>query len=379
MKIKFSKNQRQFIINVFIICSILSITIIYFLNLILPNKTTENIATTVAGILGTAFSFFGSILVYKALQSQIKANKLITQQFNLQQFESRLYKMLDIYNLNVSNLTFIGRKSGNVFEGKKVFPHLINNFNKLKKDILNFNEQCNINLTRIIEENYKQHLIKLKKNEEIDDWAILELSYIIFFYGVGITGRKNIKSILNGKYNSDYIKKMLNYLSHKPVEYNTSDLVKDNWINLMISFEDFDNPNNQNFDKFYNGHQNNLGHYFRHIFMIIKFINEQKNITYLEKWEYSKLLRTQLSNHEQELFFLNSISIVGREWELNHIVSDDLEIENKKFITKYDLIKNIPKSSRDKYKIEELYPNLEFENELGLTDYRKKLEEKFYN
>jgi hypothetical protein len=107
----------------------------------------------------------------------------------------------------------------------------------------------------------------------------------------------------------------------------------------MLEFQVFDRPNNGAFDKYYNGHQSNLGHYYRHTFMIIKFINEQKMLTYLEKWEYSKLLRTQLSNHEQELFFLNSISILGRDWELNHMVTETKIEENNKFITKLIMIK----------------------------------------
>lgn len=92
MKIKFSKNQRQFLINVFIICLLVSIIIIYFLKLLLPNKSSQDIATTIAGILGTAFSFFGSILVYKALQSQIRANKQIQLQIQNQEIENRIEK-----------------------------------------------------------------------------------------------------------------------------------------------------------------------------------------------------------------------------------------------------------------------------------------------
>lgn len=372
-----SKKEGQFLINSFFICGFISLAILLLIRPALPNKSSQDIAATISGILGTALGFFGSILVYKALIEQVNANKLIQKQFTIQQFESRLYKMLDIYNLNVNNLKLFGRKTGNPFEGKAVFSHMINNFNKLRKEVSAFNTAKNYNNNLIISESYLTKINELNLN--INQLSVLELSYIIFFYGVGVTGRKNIKALLGEKYNQEYLKQLLNYLSNKPVEYNSSEEIKEHWRTIMLEFEVFDRPNNGAFDKYYNGHQSNLGHYYRHTFMIIKFINEQKMLTYLEKWEYSKLLRTQLSNHEQELFFLNSISILGRDWELNHIVSETKIEENNRFITKYDLIKNISKAIREKYFIESFYPNVEFEDNPGETDYRKELEKNVYN
>ena len=372
-----SKKEGQFLINSFFICGFISLAILLLIRPALPNKSSQDIAATISGILGTALGFFGSILVYKALIEQVKANKLIQKQFTIQQFESRLYKMLDIYNLNVNNLKLFGRNTGNLFEGKAVFSHMINNFNKLRKEVSAFNTAKNYNYSQIITESYLTKINELNLN--INQLLVLELSYILFFYGVGVTGRKNIKSLLGEKYNQEYLKQLLNYLSNKPVEYNSSEEIKEHWRTIMLEFEAFDRPNNGTFDKYYNGHQSNLGHYYRHTFMIIKFINEQKMLTYLEKWEYSKLLRTQLSNHEQELFFLNSISILGRDWELNHIVSETKIEENNRFITKYDLIKNISKAIREKYFIESFYPNVEFEDNPGETDYRKELEKNVYN
>lgn len=372
-----SKKEGQFLINSFFICGFISLAILLLIRPALPNKSSQDIAATISGILGTALGFFGSILVYKALIEQVNANKLIQKQFTIQQFESRLYKMLDIYNLNVNNLKLFGRNTGNLFEGKAVFSHMINNFNKLRKEVSAFNTAKNYNNNQIITESYLTKINDLNLN--INQLLVLELSYILFFYGVGVTGRKNIKSLLGEKYNQEYLKQLLNYLSNKPVEYNSSEEIKEHWRAIMLEFETFDRPNNGTFDKYYNGHQSNLGHYYRHTFMIIKFINEQKMLTYLEKWEYSKLLRTQLSNHEQELFFLNSISILGRDWELNHIVSDTKIEENSRFITKYDLIKNTSKAIREKYFIESFYPNVEFEDNPGETDYRKDLEKNVYN
>lgn len=376
---KLTNKEKQFLINSFFICGFLSFGILLLIKPTLPNKSSQDIATTISGILGTALGFFGSILVYKALSEQVKANILIQNQFNLQQFESRLYKMLEIYNHNVSNIKYKNRKTGTEYVGKNCFPAFISDYRKLANEIDYYNKKRNVDINKIITNEYREELKNKNSTIEINKWVQLEISYLIFFFGVGITGRPNLKHLLKDKFNRDYLKELLNFLSNKPVIYNSKRKHQKNWKNLIITFKVFNSPNNKNFDKYYNGHQNNLGHYYRHLFMIVKFINDQKMLNYINKWEYSKLLRAQLSNHEQELFFLNSISVLGREWELNKIILDDKALENTRLITKYDLIKNIFKASREKYFIKIFYPNVEFEDNPGETEYRKELEKEIYN
>ena len=103
MKIKLSKSQRQFLINSFIICLLLSIGIIFFLKIFLPNKSSQDIATTVAGILGTTFSFLGSVLVYLALRAQIDANEQVRKQFEKQNIDQIFFKLVDNLHNRVTN------------------------------------------------------------------------------------------------------------------------------------------------------------------------------------------------------------------------------------------------------------------------------------
>lgn len=90
MKINLTKKESQFIINSLWICCLISIFSIFILQQFIPSKTTQDIATTVSGILGTTFSFFGSILVFLALKAQIKANKQVQKQFKKQEKEQIL-------------------------------------------------------------------------------------------------------------------------------------------------------------------------------------------------------------------------------------------------------------------------------------------------
>ena len=97
--------------------------------------------------------------------------------------------------------------------------------------------------------------------------------------------------------------------------------------------------------KYYGGHQFRLGHYFRHMYQTIRYMNEQVDLSYKEKYGYIKLIRAQLSNYEQALLFFNSLSQLGRKWEMDAVVNDSCEYYNRadfELITKYNLIKNIP-------------------------------------
>lgn len=61
--------------------------------------------------------------------------------------------------------------------------------------------------------------------------------------------------------------------------------------------------------KYYNRHQSDLGHYFRNLYHVFKFIHNS-NIS--DKGRYTSLVRAQLSNDELILLFYNSISVFGR-------------------------------------------------------------------
>jgi hypothetical protein len=75
--------------------------------------------------------------------------------------------------------------------------------------------------------------------------------------------------------------------------------------------------------------------------------------------ELAGLLRAQLSNHEQALLCLNSLSIVGAAWRKNG------------FMEKFSMIKNIPESFFDpntELDVKQFYPNIVFEYERHLGD-----------
>ncbi|MDY6371733.1 MAG: putative phage abortive infection protein [Bacteroidales bacterium] len=72
----------------------------------------------------------------------------------------------------------------------------------------------------------------------------------------------------------------------------------------------------------------NLDHYFRHLYRIIKFVDESRCLTNVEKYNYLCLLRAQLSKDELLMLFYNGLSDYGNE-------------KFKPLIEKYAIFKNI--------------------------------------
>lgn len=84
------------------------------------------------------------------------------------------------------------------------------------------------------------------------------------------------------------------------------------------------------FNKFFTSHQSLIAHYFRHLYNIVKFVDEseEKYLGGKRKKFYTNLIRAQLSNYELLLLFYNSLSEHGEKF--------------KPLIEKYSILNNIP-------------------------------------
>jgi hypothetical protein len=82
----------------------------------------------------------------------------------------------------------------------------------------------------------------------------------------------------------------------------------------------------------FEGHQSRLGHYYRHLYQMVRYVDGQPNELRIEKYEYVKTIRAQLSTHEQALLLINSLTPIGRNWwDMN-------------LINEYRLVQNIPQA-----------------------------------
>jgi hypothetical protein len=247
-----------------------------------------------AAVLVTGLAFF---MQYKANQIQIKsvkdqldsnqkqldANKdqfLIQQniqakQSNKEQFENHFFEMLRLHKENVNELSIKRLSDGSVIERRNVFTTMLEEFNEL--------------------------LVRVETNQDLNKFTF-KAAYDIFFWGI-----------------NELDESILNEDARKGIY---SEIFKPNYKQI-------------NFNK-HLGHSTFLGHYFRHLFLTVKFVVKSDVVTdYKEKMKYLKILRAQLSNHEQMMLFYNWLSDgYGVAWEQG---AED----GNHFFTQYKMIHNI--------------------------------------
>jgi len=108
--------------------------------------------------------------------------------------------------------------------------------------------------------------------------------------------------------------------------------------------------------------QNYLSVYFRNMYNAIKLIDSSSFFNDEEKMNYVKILRAQLSNAELYILFFNIISRFGKKWVDNN------------YVTKYQLIQNLPSKYCDGYTPQAYFPHIKFEDEeLCLSPFKEQI------
>jgi hypothetical protein len=96
------------------------------------------------------------------------------------------------------------------------------------------------------------------------------------------------------------------------------------------------NPAKDKFENFTSAYINvwedSFGHYFRHLFLMVKFTvsKSEKSMSYEEKRNYLRILRASLTTYEQVFLYYNWLSKYGKQWEdnKNHFFTDFRMIHN---------------------------------------------------
>ena len=273
-----------------------------------------NYGSLIGGTVGILFSLAGVLFLILNLENQ-KAD------FLKQQVENRFFELVRIARENSKDISIKHRS------GKKVFITLLREF-----------EAC-YDVLQMLDQKYK-----LSETEKIN------LAYLCFFYGaIGDLSEEILARRLKEKYSESLLNDIFASFKSKKSIYMDK-----------FHYEPFD------------GHQSRLGHYYRHLFQAVRYINEQPKslLSYKEKYQYVKTLRAQLSTQEQVLLFLNSLSDLGLPWERSNKISD----VNQKLITKYNLIKNIPDGFAKGINIRSYYPDVVYEGDLDPSQERKEFE-----
>lgn len=324
----------------------------------LDYNSTGAIGDTINGIAGPFIALFASLLTFLAFYIQYKANHQQKLQFTttlnnqaietaklekeqaISRIESRFFELLKIHRENVQEFKSKGKY------GKSVMIDIYDEFNSLFESI---------------KEWYK--VSYESNNDKTWQKKCCEISYLIMFYGIDNKTTEplllmKIKSILKNDsfYDNTLYPMLLKNMIASHRERRT---------------ENKEQPTHKRKYLDHDGHQSILGHYFRHLFQTISYINDQPSniLSYNDKYFYIKTLRAQLTTHEQAIVFYNSLTFLGNSWELNQ------ENENKKLITKYNFIKNIPQGFTGTLNPKTYFPDLNFEHDEDTSERRATLEQ----
>ncbi len=282
---------------------------------------TGTIGDAIGGITSPIIGLVGAVLVYYAFLIQLEANKMLFNQIHEEKIErekghveSHFFELLKILIEIQNNIKINDINNQNILQGKEVFQWLLREFYEYY-DIVN--------------EYYQKNKIEIEKK--------LDIAYTCFLFG-GV-----------GEYSFSFIQEQL--------KNEDDQLLK--WIKNKFEKRKKETQKKYPF-KLFNGHHARIGHYYRHLYQTIKYINSRQNdiLSYEEKYNYIKTLRAQLGTHEQSLLFFISLTEKGIKWEK----APHLPI-NKQLITKYNLIKDIPQGYITITNPETHYPNVNFNNE----------------
>jgi hypothetical protein len=319
------------------------------------NHIDFSVARNYGSFIGGFFSFITVLLIYFTLKHN-------SDSFNKTAFENRFFSLINYHRDNIKNWIYKTPDSVHeqYIEGQRVFI-------KIHREILYAHRELIVLFSDVKIEDIlnEKEIEKLSNNKVIKDRAInktdlecLNMAYLIVFFGVSKEGRRVLEQFFLQKYNKLFVKKVLDHFQRIPTQWdNNEERIKTN-----IHY------------KYFGGHQHRLGHYFRNFYQAVNYVNDYRPFKgkYNEKYNYVRTYRAQLSTYEQSILFFNSLSDIGRKWEID---VDENNID-KMLITKYNLIKNIPAEFILEMDLKKFYPDVRYEGEEN-TKQRDSLEKKY--
>jgi hypothetical protein len=257
----------------------------------------------VGGYVGTGFALVSILLLFITLSNQ-RHNAAFAH------FEAHFFELLKLHRENVAEIQLQRAY------GRRIFVLLVREFREIHK------VATEVAMTRGFFLSPRDRFV---------------ISYNVLFYGIGPNSTRMLKQSL-AKFDSAYVDALENKLDDPALKRSVR-------RRRNLGYKPFE------------GHQSRLGHYYRHLYQTICYVDDQK--IEVNKYRYVKTLRAQLSTHEQALLLLNSLAPVGSNWWA------------KNFLVQYRLVKNLPRDFFDaetEIDISPWFPKMYFEWEFQPTD-----------
>ena len=358
------KKYLKWICIPFIIILLLPILLTKLPFCVFDFSNTGEVGDTIGGIIGPFVAIAAAILTFLAFWIQFKANEQQRNDIAKERFESKFYELLHLHRENLLELESDGRK------GRKAIVQFCNYVFILYSLIDGFFLKYYASDINVL--NIYNNIVKKYKDKR---YLFIDISYNIFFYGENVTNR--LKGDDLSLYNKvlEMIRKVCMFKKMgEPEILKLCNEINDAPEIFFSRNEIFDGmPDNGRFyypSDLLEGRNVILGLYFRQLYHIVKMVaTSQIMVDEKEKYEYVKILRTQLSDYEQVLLYYNSLTNIGKKWNetIQTQSSSNNEyswIESMAFIPRFRLIKNIYPS----YKFTGITPEEVYKNEIELYD-----------
>lgn len=322
---------------------------------------TGQIGDTIGGLIGPFVAIIAASLTFLAFWIQYRANQIQIKNFNeqrrdikLERFQNKFFELLKIHKDNVEQINSIFKEN--------YFRVCINDLKTIYQLTVKFYLDF-----------YHNDPLKDKYLNKDYDEDLLNIAYLSFWLGNDKESRNTIHNLMKKKLDSHFISKLFDWFESVNYKYfGYAFLQKKKGHRPMFIYNDKSSDMVViSVDKnLFIERSSILGHYFRHLFQTIKYVDEQDEdiINYEAKYNYIKNLRAQLTNHEQILLYYNSLSVFGSPW---------LEIQNNdllsSFMIKYKMIKNIPLPFTNF----SIRPEVKFNKEIVLLNQKNPSEELF--
>lgn len=298
---KINKTIKAIFVSLSIIFGLIGIT--SFFAIIFNSSYRFNETKVIDPELASKFGdFFGGFVgtIFSILSVFLLIYTILRQNRDNQKsaLEANFFRMIDYHNLNVNQLKIPHldkTRKADVSDGRRAFV------------------QFKIQIHRLFEIVRK---IREEKKYKLTEEQVADIVYMVFFYGID----GSWVSFIEDKFNR-----------YSPIHTELAKEIQDK-INQ--------NPNL----KLDRTNQTNLSTYFRNMYNAIKLVDNSKFLKNVEKKELIKIYRAQLSNPELYVLFFNVLSRFGRKWK------------EKGYITRYQLLKNIPRGYCDGFTPNDYFP-----------------------
>lgn len=300
---------------------------------------TGQIGDTIGGIMNPFISIAAVIVTFLAFYIQYQANETQKQALREQnedfknqirqqeidsqktKFEKQFYEMLRLHKENLNDIVITQQLKQRSKRNDSIYEDTI-----IEKEIKG--RQALSYLLFELEICLETAFNQLLNHSEIKE--VVNKGYSVFFFGY--ESEKPDHRLSSKKMNDEanFFNKINELQDNYKIPFHTS--IKELLLRENIRFQ----RSIELKYKLFKGYSSILAHYYRHLFHMVKFVvnQERETLTYEDKRNYLRILRSQMSNEEQVLLFFNWYSGFGKQWE---------NLSNK-FFTDYRMIHNINRS-----------------------------------